>query len=138
MKGQNKAVIIGAGVGGIATSIFLAQKGYSVDVYEKNADPGGRCGQIYQHGHRFDLGATILLMPSLYREVFTALGLDMDKELEPTSPNHFISCFSTMEATLNFRAGTKECKSNLKPSNRVVLSDTSNMCRKVILFSTNR
>ena len=85
MNNPLKAVIIGAGVGGIATAIFLAQKGYSVDVYEKNADPGGRCGQMIQNGHRFDLGATILLMPSLYRKVFAELGLDLDKELETTS-----------------------------------------------------
>jgi len=85
MAEQKKAVIIGAGVGGIATSVFLAQNGYNVEVYEKNASPGGRCGQIIQEGHRFDLGATILLMPSLYRKVFTALGLDLDEDLETTS-----------------------------------------------------
>jgi len=82
---KKKAVIIGAGVGGIATAAFLAQSGYAVEVYEKNANPGGRCGQMIQDGHRFDLGATILLMPSLYRKVFTALGLDLDKDLETTS-----------------------------------------------------
>jgi phytoene desaturase len=85
MQKQKKVVIIGAGVGGIATATFLAQQGFAVEVYEKNASPGGRCGQMIQDGHRFDLGATILLMPSLYRKVFSALGLDMDKELETTS-----------------------------------------------------
>lgn len=82
---KKKAVIIGAGVGGVAAALFLARNGYSVEIYEKNANPGGRCGQLTQNGHRFDLGATILLMPSLYRQVFSALGLDMDKELETTS-----------------------------------------------------
>jgi len=85
MQKQKKAVIIGAGVGGIATATFLAQQGFAVEVYEKNACPGGRCGQMIQDGHRFDLGATILLMPSLYRKVFSALGLDLDKDLETTS-----------------------------------------------------
>jgi len=85
MSESKKAVIIGAGVGGIATAVFLAQKGYTVKVIEKNANPGGRCGQMIQEGHRFDLGATILLMPSIYRTVFASLGMDMDKELETTS-----------------------------------------------------
>ncbi|HAH24733.1 MAG TPA: hypothetical protein DCL77_13435 [Prolixibacteraceae bacterium] len=85
MTEKKKAVIIGAGVGGIATAAFLAQSGYAVEVYEKNVHPGGRCGQMIQEGHRFDLGATILLMPSLYRKVFTALGIDLDKDLETTS-----------------------------------------------------
>ena len=82
---SDKAIIIGAGVGGIATAVFLAQQGFEVEVYEKNASAGGRCGQMIQEGHRFDLGATILLMPSIYRKVFAGLGLDMDQELETTS-----------------------------------------------------
>lgn len=114
MTEQNKAVIIGAGVGGIATSIFLAQKGYSVDVYEKNADPGGRCGQIYQHGHRFDLGATILLMPSLYREVFTALGLNMDKELEPTSLEPLYKLFFDDGSNFEFSRRDERMKEQLE------------------------
>ncbi|MCE5331563.1 MAG: phytoene desaturase [Bacteroidales bacterium] len=85
MINQKKAVIIGAGVGGIATAVFLAQKGFAVEVYEKNANAGGRCGQMIQDGHRFDLGATILLMPSLYRRVFSALGLNLENELETSS-----------------------------------------------------
>ena len=85
MSVQKKAVIIGAGVGGITTAFFLAREGFSVEVFEKNVSPGGRCGQIIHEGHRFDLGATILLMPSLYRKVFEELGVDMDTELETTS-----------------------------------------------------
>ena len=74
MNKRKKVVIIGAGVGGITTAAFLAQNDYDVEVYEKNANPGGRCGQMIQDGHRFDLGATILLMPSQYRKVFSSLG----------------------------------------------------------------
>ena len=36
MASTGTALIIGAGIGGIATSIFLAKNGYRVDVYEKN------------------------------------------------------------------------------------------------------
>lgn len=82
MNQNEKVVVIGSGVGGLATAIFLAQKGYQVEIYEKNPNPGGRCGQLEREGHRFDLGATILLMPSIYRDVFSAMGMNMDKELE--------------------------------------------------------
>lgn len=85
MTEQKKAVIIGAGIGGIATAAFLAQSGYAVEVYEKNAKAGGRCGQMIQDGHRFDLGATILLMLSLYRKVLSELGIDLEKDLETIS-----------------------------------------------------
>jgi phytoene desaturase len=81
--GNNKsAVIIGAGIGGITTSIYLAKNGYDVSIYEKNNSSGGRCGQLIHEGHRFDLGATMLLMPGVYREVFESLGLNFDELLE--------------------------------------------------------
>ena len=40
------AIVIGAGIGGIATAARLAKKGYDVTVLEKNDQPGGRCNQI--------------------------------------------------------------------------------------------
>ncbi len=79
MKNGKTAVIIGSGIGGITTAIYLARQGYAVTVFEKNASPGGRCGQILRDGHRFDLGATILLMPEIYRQVFSSLGLSLEE-----------------------------------------------------------
>ncbi len=82
---ENRSIIIiGAGVGGIATSISLAKKGYQVRIFEKNAHPGGRCGHFIRDGHRFDIGATLVLMPSVYRNVFNYLGLDFDKSIKLT------------------------------------------------------
>jgi len=82
MTKKPKAIIIGAGIGGLTTAIYLAKNGYKVDVYEKNATPGGRCGQIIQEGHRFDLGATLLMMPSIYRTVLNDIDIDLEKDLE--------------------------------------------------------
>jgi phytoene dehydrogenase-like protein len=59
MDNRKTAIIIGAGIGGITTGIYLARHGYQVNIYEKNSVPGGRCGQLIHEGHRFDLGATI-------------------------------------------------------------------------------
>jgi phytoene desaturase len=82
MNNKKSIVIIGAGIGGIATAIYLAKKGFDINIYEKNSSPGGRCGQLLHEGHRFDLGATMLLMPGVYREVFESLGLDLDEALK--------------------------------------------------------
>jgi phytoene desaturase len=77
MKGKQSAVIIGAGIGGITTALYLAKNGYNVSVYEKNSTPGGRCGRLIRDGHRFDLGATMLLMPGIYRDVFQSLDIPL-------------------------------------------------------------
>lgn len=73
------AIIIGAGIGGIATAVFLAKNGYLVSVYEKNSSAGGRAGQLVRDGYRFDLGATMLLMPNIYHDVFNSLGIPLEE-----------------------------------------------------------
>jgi phytoene desaturase len=85
MTEKKSAEIIGAGIGGIATAIYLAKYGYSVTVFEKNSTPGGRCGQLIRDGHRFDLGATMLMMPAIYRDIFDSLGIPLfeNNEIKP-------------------------------------------------------
>ncbi len=114
MTTQKKVIIIGAGVGGIATAAFLAQKGFNVEVYEKNNSPGGRCGQIIRDGHRFDLGATILLMPSLYRKVFSELGINLDKELQTTSLDPVYKLFFDNGSEFNFTRNEEKMKAKLE------------------------
>jgi phytoene desaturase len=77
MIGKKSVIIIGAGIGGITTAVYLAKNGYNVEVFEKNSSPGGRCGQLIREGHRFDLGATMLMMPDIYREVFKSLDIPL-------------------------------------------------------------
>lgn len=111
---MKKAVIIGAGVGGIATAAFLAQNGYAVEIYEKNCKPGGRCGQMIQDGHRFDLGATILLMPSLYKQVLSELGIDLEKDLETTSLEPVYKLFFSDDSDFAFTRDTEKMKAQLE------------------------
>ena len=85
MTSKKSVAIIGAGIGGITTAIYLAKDGYDVSVFEKNSTPGGRCGQLIRDGHRFDLGATMLMMPDIYREIFDSLGIPLfeNNEIQP-------------------------------------------------------
>ncbi|HXX77885.1 MAG TPA: FAD-dependent oxidoreductase, partial [Ktedonobacteraceae bacterium] len=76
------ALVIGAGLGGIVTAARLAQAGFSVKVVEKQEAPGGRCSQLIRDGHRFDIGATLFLMPEVFTETYAALGQNMEDHLE--------------------------------------------------------
>jgi len=58
------------------------KKGYEVSVFEKNSAPGGRCGQLIRDGHRFNLGANMLMMPDIYRDVFDSLGIPLFENTE--------------------------------------------------------
>jgi phytoene desaturase len=76
---SKKAVIIGAGIAGIATAIRLAVKGYAVDVFEANATPGGKLGEVIKDGFRFDAGPSLLTMPQYIDELFELAGKDASK-----------------------------------------------------------
>jgi phytoene desaturase len=82
MKAQPTALVIGAGIGGIATAGRLARSGYKVTVIEKTNQPGGRCNQIIQDGHRFDIGPTLFLMPEVFAETYAAMGERMENHLD--------------------------------------------------------
>ena len=40
---NKKAIIIGGGVSGMTTGIYLLKSGYDVEILEKNGNPGGAC-----------------------------------------------------------------------------------------------
>lgn len=97
MTSQSTAIVIGAGIGGIAAAARLARSGYRVTVLEKTATPGGRCNQFVRDGHRFDVGPTLFLMPEVFAETYAALGRRMEDELDlrrvdPTYRVRFDDC----------------------------------------------
>jgi len=76
------ALVIGAGIGGIAISARLAKNGFKVTVFEKNDTPGGRFNKIERHGFRFDTGPTLFLMPEIFAETYSSLGEKMEDHLD--------------------------------------------------------
>ena len=67
---MKKSIVIGAGVAGIATSIRLAKKGYTVEVYESNRYPGGKLSAFSSEGYRFDAGPSLFTMPQYVDALF--------------------------------------------------------------------
>ena len=78
----SSAIVIGAGVGGIAAAAHLARRGLHVTVLEKNPRPGGRCDTFTRDGHEFDIGPTLFIMPLLFQAEFASLGAPMHEMLE--------------------------------------------------------
>ncbi|HEY1278809.1 MAG TPA: FAD-dependent oxidoreductase, partial [Acidimicrobiales bacterium] len=72
-----RAVVIGAGLGGLAAACHLAGRGWHVDVVERAGGPGGRAGRDECDGFRFDTGPTVFTMPDLLGDVFGAIDADM-------------------------------------------------------------
>jgi phytoene desaturase len=81
---SRRAVVVGAGFGGLAAACHLVGLGWDVEVVERLHAPGGRAGRLERNGFRFDTGPTVLTMPDLLAATFAAAGGDMDDHLELT------------------------------------------------------
>ena len=67
---NKEAIVIGSGLGGIASAIRLKAKNYDVTLIEKNSDLGGRARTFYKNGYTFDAGPTVITAPYLIEELF--------------------------------------------------------------------
>lgn len=74
--------VIGAGLGGLAAACTLAARGYQVRVFEPNDWPGGKAAVWEEKGFRFDMGPTILTLPSVFRRIFEEAGVRLEDRLE--------------------------------------------------------
>jgi len=65
-----KAIIIGSGIGGLATALRLKAQGLDVVVFENNSYPGGKLSSFNLGQYRFDAGPSLLTMPHYIDELF--------------------------------------------------------------------
>jgi phytoene desaturase len=107
----SRALVIGAGLGGLAAAMRLSAKGWRVSVVDRLDVPGGRGSALWREGHRFDLGPTIVTVPKVFRELWAACGRDFDAEvdLRPLDPFYEIrwpdgSTFTARQSTEAMRA----------------------------------
>ena len=71
---MTKAIVIGAGIGGLATAIRLAKKGYAVEVFEANDYVGGKLSTFTLGDYRFDAGPSLFTMPQFVDDLFALCG----------------------------------------------------------------
>ena len=83
---MKKALIIGAGLGGLSTALRLSNKGYYVTILEKHSTPGGRLNTVEQDGFRFDMGPSFMSMTYELDELFKSVGMNVPIELEELDP----------------------------------------------------
>src|SRR3954453_11148967 len=77
-----RAVVIGAGLGGLACALRLQAQGFTVTVLEQCATPGGRAAQLRDAGFTWDMGPSLITMPWVLEETFAAAGLDLHAEVD--------------------------------------------------------
>ncbi|MEY2902487.1 MAG: phytoene desaturase [Bacteroidota bacterium] len=78
MEHAKKAIVVGAGIAGMAASIRLAVQGYEVDLFEKNDYPGGKLSQFSIDGYLFDAGPSLFTQPDNLKALFDLAGEPME------------------------------------------------------------
>lgn len=83
-----RAIVIGAGFGGLAAAIRLQSKGVATTVLEKRDKPGGRAYVFEDEGFTFDAGPTVITAPECLEELFAEAGRPMAAyvDLLPVQP----------------------------------------------------
>jgi len=81
-RGEHPIGVVGSGLGGLAAACVLAARGYRVTLFERNEWLGGKAAVLQQDGFRFDMGPTIVTLPSVLRRIFSEAGRRLEDYLE--------------------------------------------------------
>ena len=98
---QHRVGIIGAGLGGLAAACTLAARGYSVILFERNSWLGGKAARLEGDGFRFDMGPTVLTVPSILQRCFGESGHRMEDYLDLVRLDPQWRCFFNDGSTLD-------------------------------------
>ena len=87
---DDRVVVVGAGIGGLASAIHLAAMGFGVTVVERNKQAGGKLRQISIAGEPIDCGPTVFTMRWVFDELFALAGASLEDYLT-LSPLHTLA-----------------------------------------------
>ena len=88
---SKKVLIVGAGLGGLATGLRLAKKGYDVEIIEKNSQAGGRLNQIKKDGFTFDTGPSFFSMSYEFEAFAKDCGIKIPFEYVELDPLYSVN-----------------------------------------------
>lgn len=101
---MNKSVlIIGAGIGGLATALRLAKKGYRVEILEKNEQAGGRVNRISKDGFTFDTGPSFFSMSYQFEEFARDCGIRLPFNYHAVAPLYSVNFRNNAHTFLLYR-----------------------------------
>jgi phytoene desaturase len=107
-RDENRVVVVGSGLGGLAAACTLAARGYAVTLCEKNAWVGGKAAVIEEQGFRFDMGPTILTIPRVLKRIWSEAGRQLESALDlvPLDPQwrSFFVDGSTLDLSADVRS----------------------------------
>lgn len=104
---MRKVNIIGSGFSSLSAACYLADAGFDVNLFEKNASTGGRARKMVKEGFTFDMGPSWYWMPGVFEKFFSDFGKKVSdyyklKKLNPAyrvvfGKNNFVDIADNLE-----------------------------------------
>lgn len=105
MTKPKNAIVVGAGIAGLAAAIRLQLAGIKTKVFEKNSYPGGKLTEFTKNGYRFDMGPSLFTMPQFVEDLFKASNKSIseyfDYDKKEVVCNYFYDDGTTFSALAN-------------------------------------
>ena len=106
--------VIGGGLAGLAAACTLAARGHKVTLLEKNDWVGGKAAVLHQDGFRFDMGPTILTLPSVLQRIFREANRNLADYMHLVALDPQWRCFFDDGGVLDLVPDLAKMKSNLE------------------------
>ena len=106
--------VIGSGLAGLAAACTLAARGHRVTLFEKNEWLGGKAAIHQQDGFRFDMGPTILTLPSVLTRIFAEARKKLEDYVQLVALDPQWRCFFQDGSALDLVADIQRMKENLR------------------------
>ena len=113
---KQKAIVIGAGIAGLATAIRLRAKGFSVTVFEANSYFGGKLTAFKENGFRFDMGPSLFTMPQFLEDVFASSGKNINDYFSYYKKDTICNYFYEDETRFSAKSKPKDFAKNATQS----------------------
>ena len=108
VKDNQKVIIIGCGMAGLAAAMQLSKKGLEVEVHEKATTPGGKLRAINSSIGPIDAGPTVFTLKPWFDEFFSELGERFDDHVtiseQSVLARHWWPDNSTFDLVPNFES----------------------------------
>lgn len=104
---DKSVLVIGGGIGGLATAMRLTTAGYKVHIVEKNDSVGGRLNQIKKDGFTFDTGPSFFSMSYEFEEFARDCGIKLPFEYFELDPLYSVNFKGSSKTYMLFKDGKK-------------------------------
>ncbi len=100
---KKKVLLIGSGLGSLATALRLSHLGYEVEIVEKYHQAGGRLNTLEKDGFTFDMGPSFFSMSYEFKELFDSIGIPIPFQIEELNPVYSVNFANREKPFLIFK-----------------------------------